>query len=233
MSLRVIFGAFIVLFAAVSQGVASPIGISNPSFEIPYCGGTLDPVTCMPDSWTVYDPPGVFSGTFRPLSTAWDSIPDGVQVAFSNGGTLTQTLAATVAPNTTYTLSVWVSQRWSAGSFLPDIQLLAGSTPVIAMSNSNPGGAAPTTNPDGTYTWQDWIMSWTSSSAEPLIGQTLSIVLGSHALVGVDATQTDFDNVSLTANSGELLITTNPEPGMFVLVAGGLIGFGIRRRFVK
>lgn len=178
----------------------------------------------MPNNWTVFDPPGVFSGSFSPLSNAWDSIPDGIQVAFSNGGTLTQTLAASIVPDTTYTLSVWVSQRWSAGSFLPDIQLLGGSTAVITMNNSNPGGAAPTRLPDGTYTWEDWSMSWTSPTSGPIIGQTLSIVLGSHALVGTDATQTDFDNVSLTAN---------PEPGMFVLVAGGLIGLGIRRRFVK
>ena len=233
MKSRILFGAFIALFLLVSQGLASPIGILNSSFEIPYCAGTTDPVTCMPDSWTIYDPPGVFSGAFRPLSTAWDSIPDGVQVAFSNGGTLTQTLAATIAPSTTYTLSVWVSQRWSAGTFLPDIQLLGGSTALITMTNSNPGGVAPTRNPDGTFSWEDWIMSWTSSSADPLIGQTLSIVLGSHALVGVDGTQTDFDNVSLTANSGEVLLTTNPEPGMSVLVAGGLMGLVIRRRFVK
>ncbi len=224
MSSRILYVVFVALFLLVSQGWASPIAVFNSSFEIPYCAGTVDPVTCMPDNWTVNDPPGVFSGTFRPLSTAWDTIPDGVQVAFSNGGTLTQTLAASIAADTTYTLSVWVSQRWSAGSFLPEIQLLGGSTAVITMSNSNPGGLTPTQNHDGTYTWEDWSMSWTSPTSGPLIGQTLSIVLGSHSLVGIDATQTDFDNVSLTAN---------PEPGMFVLVAGGLIGLGIRRRLMK
>jgi hypothetical protein len=228
MSSRILYMTLIALFLLVSQGWASPIGVFNSSFEIPYCAGTVDWVTCTPDNWTVDNPPGTVSGAFRPLSygpgSPWDSIPDGVQVAFSNGGTLTQVLTADIIPNTTYTLSVWVSQRWSAGSFLPEIQLLGGVTPVITMNNANPGGATPTQKPDGNYTWEDWSMSWTSPTSGPLIGQTLSIVLGSHSPVGFDATQTDFDNVSLT---------TNPEPGMFVLVAGGLIGLGIRRRLVK
>ena len=221
MGSRILSGVFIAFFLWVSQGLASPIGIFNSSFELPLCAGTVDPVTCMPSNWTVYDPPGVFSGAYRPLSTdstTWDSIPDGIQVAFSNGGTLTQILAANIVPDMTYTLSVWVSQRCCAGSFFPEIQLLGGSTPVITMNKANPGGAAPPRNPDGSYAWEDWAMSWTSPSSGPIIGQTLSIVLGS------DATQTDFDNVSLTAN---------PEPGMFVLVAGGLIGLGIRRRSAK
>ena len=228
MSLRLLLGVLVVIFLSASQGLATPINVLNPSFEAPFCSGTVDWVTCMPNNWTVYDPAGVYSGTFRPLSNGpgspWDSIPDGVQVAFSNGGTLTQDLTAVIIPDMTYTLSVWVSQRWSAGFFLPEIQLLGGVTPVITMNNANPGGATPTKLADGNYTWEDWSMSWTAPTSGPLIGQTLSIVLGSHAPVGFDATQTDFDNVSLT---------TNPEPGMFVLVAGGLIGLGIRRRFVK
>ena len=228
MSLRVLLGVVIVVFLSASHGLATPIDVLNPSFETPFCPGSVDWVTCTPANWDVYNPTGTVSGTFRPLTygpgSPWDSIPDGVQVAFSNGGTLTQLLSATIAPDTTYILSVWVSQRWSAGSFLPDIQLLGGATPVITMNNANPGGATPTQLSDGNYTWEDWRMSWRSPTSGPLIGQTLSIVLGSHAPVGFDATQTDFDNVSLTVN---------PEPGMFVLMAGGLIGLGIRRRFVK
>jgi hypothetical protein len=222
MSLRILLGVLVLVFLSVSHGLATPIDVLNSSFELPFCPGTVDWVTCMPNNWTVYDPPGVYSGTFRPLSNGpgspWDSIPDGVQVAFSNGGTLTQLLTADIMPNETYTLSVWVSQRWSAGLFLPEIQLLGGSTPVITMNNANPGGKTPTQLSDQNYTWEEWSMSWTSPTSGPLIGQTLSIVLGS------DATQTDFDNVSLTVN---------PEPGMFVLMAGGLIGLGIRRRLVK
>jgi hypothetical protein len=228
MSSRIFLGVLVVLLLSVSQGSATPIDVLNPSFETPFCPGSVDWVTCTPSDWTVYNPPGTVSGSFRPLSygpgSPWDSIPDGVQVAFSNGGTLTQLLTAAIVPNETYTLSVWVSQRWSAGSFLPEIQLLGGVTPVITMNNANPGGATPTKLADGNYTWEDWSMSWTAPTSGPLIGQTLSIVLGSHAPVGFDATQTDFDNVSLR---------TNPEPGMFVLVAGGLIGLGIRRRLVK
>ena len=208
-------GLSVVLFVMVSGSSASSISILNASFENPSCGVSA-PISCTPADWTVT------VGTadaFLPAGTAWDSIPDGSQVAWSNGGTLTQILAATITPDTTYTLSVWVSQRWEAGSFLPEIQLLGGSTPLFIMNNSNPGGSAPTKNNDGTYNWVDWTMSWTSPSSGPAIGQTLGIVLGS------DGIQTDFDDISLTASV--------PEPAAIVLVSAGLFALVTRRRLAK
>jgi hypothetical protein len=214
MSSRVLSAVFVALFLWVSPGLANPILVLNPSFEDPSCG-TVAPVTCFPANWTVTVGVG---GAFLPASTAWNSIPDGIQVGWSNSGTLTQNLAVNITPDTIYTLSVWVSQRWTAGSFFPQIQLFGGSTALLTMNNSNPGGAAPTQNLDGTYSWVDWSMSWKSPSSGPIIGQNLSISLGS------DAIQTDFDSVSLTAS---------PEPGMFALFAGGLIGLIARGRLVK
>ena len=214
---RVLSGLCVGLFLWVSSGFANPITVLNSSFESPSCG-SVAPVTCAPANWALT---GV-SGALLPATTAWDSIPDGVQVGFANLGTLTQNLAVNLAPDTTYTLSVWLSRRTTEGQvFSPEIDLLAGSTVLLAMDNSNPGGAAPTTNTDGTYNWVDWTMSWKSPDSGAIIGQALSISLGSAA------SQTDFDNVSLSGT------TSAPEPGMFLLIGGGLIGLGLRRRFAN
>jgi PEP-CTERM motif len=219
MSPRGLLGLSIALFLWVGPGLAGPIAISNPSFENPSCGAVA-PATCAPAGWVVTALPGAVVGELLPISSAWDTIPDGVQVAFSNGGTLTQGLGVNIAPGSTYTLSVWVSRRSTAGqSFTPEIQLLGGSTALFTMNNSNPGGTAPTQNTDGTFKWVDWSMSFTSPSSGAIIGQPLSISLGS------DGIQTDFDNVSLTA--------AVPEPGMFALIGGGLIALVLRRRLAK
>jgi hypothetical protein len=214
--LRIFAGFLLSLLIVVSPSVAGPIAIQNPSFENPLCGSPGS--ACGPVGWTIS---GGFAGAFLPTSAAWDSIPDGSQVAWSNGGTLTQALADSILPDTVYTLSVWVSQRWSAGSFLPQIELLGGDTPLFAMNNSNAGGSAPTTNTDGTYGWVNWTMSWTSPSSGAIIGQPLAISLGS------SGTQTDFDSVSLD------VFAAVPEPSAIVLVAAGLLGLAARRRFAK
>lgn len=217
MSSSVRSAVFVAFALWVGKGVASPLPVLNPSFEGPSCGpvGGIG-VTCTPENWAVT---GVYAGAFFPPADAWSSIPDGLQVGFSNGGSLTQALDAYIAPGTIYTLSVWVSQRWTAGSFQPEIQLLGGSTALFTMNLSNPGGAIPTRDEKLNWTWENWTMSWTAPTEGPIIGQQLSISLGG------DGIQTDFDNVSLDAAA--------PEPGMFGLVVAGLFGLVIRRRFVN
>lgn len=229
MSLRVVAGLCWVLFVIPVRGSASTLTIQNASFENPICGSAAAyGYTCALSNWTfTTDGLGV-GGGFLPDSSAWDSIPDGAQVSFSNGGTLTQTLVATFTPATVYTLSVFVSQRWSAGSFQPDIELLAGSTPLIEMTNANPGGAAPTQLKDGTYTWVDWTMSYTTPDSGAMIGLPLTISLGSTGI------QTDFDNISLTtstASNGE--DPPVPEPGTITLLVGGFLALAARRRLRK
>jgi|SRR5579872_6831119 len=200
----------VVLLISATPIAAGPITIQNPSFESPSCSAA----SCVPANWTVT---GGFGGEFAPGVGPWDSIPDGVQVGWSNGGTLTQILGATVAPNTDYTLSLWVSQRWSAGSFEPEINLLAGNSSVLTMNLVTPGGGVPTKNVDGTYQWVQWTLSWVSPGSGPTIGQSLGISLGS------DGIQTDFDAVSLSASQA-------PELAAMLLVGLGLLGvFALRR----
>jgi hypothetical protein len=222
MSLRIVAGVCVVLFIGVAQGVASPIFVADPSFENPLCVGPAPNSTCPPPGWTVDQTAGL-GGGFLPVmgpSGAWDYVPDGTQVGWSNGAVLTQLLTATIDPFTTYTLGLWVSQRYTAGTFQPEIELIGGSTVLFKMSNANPGGAAPTQPVDSTYNWVFWDMSWTSPTTGPLIGQALTISLAS------DGIQTDFDNVSLNA-------ALAPEPGTIVLLGASLLGLVVRRRFAK
>jgi len=212
----IVFAAFFVLVSGTWAGVV-PISITNFSFESPSCG-SVGPAACAPTGWTVTGS----ADAFLPAAGTWPSVPDGVQIAYSNGptGVLSQVLTTDIVANTEYTLSVWVSGR-VGGTFGPEISLLGGSTTLFTMNESNPGGANPTEVSDGStyYTWVDWVMSWTSPSSGPLIGQPLEISLSA------DAVQTDFDAVTMVSGA--------PEPAMFALVGAGLLGLVVRRRFAK
>ena len=219
MRTRFAVGLFVVLFIAVSGIWGATVPIVNGSFES-QAQTPPGPVTFTPDGWT--DSPSGANGFLPPPST-WPSLPDGNQIAYSNSGSLTQVLTTDIAANTTYTLSVWVSERTNpANSFTPDIQLLDGSTPIITMTTSTPGGALPVKITDAStpyYTWVDWIGTFTSGSV--VDGAPLEISLSA------SVAQTDFDNVTLDATS------TVPEPAMFALVGVGLLGLVTRRRFAK
>ncbi|MDB9397251.1 PEP-CTERM sorting domain-containing protein [Microcystis aeruginosa] len=129
-------------------------------------------------------------------------IPNGNQVAWSNGGTISQTLSATLQANTIYTLGAYVGNRLSLNFPGYDIGLYAGGT-LLASDNS----ATPA---DGTFA--PVTFSYTSGiSVTP--GQALEIRLTS--LSGFQG-QTNFDNITLDAAS-------IPEPSAIL----GLLGFGL------
>ena len=199
------------LFSVLTLGLIAPsawadsVAISNPSFEMfnplsgtcTLCGNyNLGPIP----GWTIT---GGAAGSWQPNS-AFLNLPasDGKMVAFSNGGTIYQTLGASLAPNTTYTLSVDVGSRADAG-FLSNytIELFAGSMLLNALSGSN-GTISP-----GTL--QDEFFGFTTGTSTPT-GDPLTIALLS------TGPQTDFDNVRLTA------VSTVSEPGSLALLASGL-----------
>ena len=123
MSTRILSGLFVVLFGLASRVSASgPIFVVNPSFENPSCGA-MGPAVCVATGWTSTG----MAFAFLPPANAWDTIPDGSQVAFSNGGTLTEILAANITADTEYTLSLFVSQRWTAGSSRPRLNCWAAA----------------------------------------------------------------------------------------------------------
>jgi hypothetical protein len=130
------------------------------------------------------------------------NLPNGSQIAWSNGGTISQKLSATLQTNTVYTLRAFVGNRLSLNFPGYNIELLAGNT-VLASDNS-------VTPADGTFA--PVTFSYTSGiSVTP--GQQLEIRLTS--LTGLNA-QTNFDNITLDAAS-------IPEPSAIL----GLLGFGL------
>ncbi|MDB9428302.1 PEP-CTERM sorting domain-containing protein [Microcystis aeruginosa CS-555/01A07] len=129
-------------------------------------------------------------------------IPNGNQVAWSNGGTISQTLSATLQTNTIYTLGAYVGNRLGPNFPGYNIELYAGGT--LLASNS---GVTPV---DGTF--QAVTASYTSGiSVTP--GQALEIRLTSLARSNA---QTNFDLITLDAAS-------IPEPSAIL----GLLGFGL------
>ena len=128
------------------------------------------------------------------------TIPNGNQVAWSNGGTISQTLSATLQANTVYTLGAYVGNRLSLNFPGYNIGLYAGGN--LLASNS---GVTPA---DGTFA--PVTVDYTSGVSNPFLGQALQIRLTSNGV------QTNFDNITLDAAS-------IPEPSAIL----GLLGFGL------
>ena len=212
---RFLFLSILVLVSTTSPAFANSIPIQNFSFE------TTNPLTIPCGTGCAYNngpipgwtTTGGQQGTWQPSSAYFTSVPDGSLVAYSNGGTISQTLSASLAANTLYTLSVAVGNRLDAvvnnlaTTYI--IQLFAGNTLLNSITGSN------TTIPLGTF----MDVSFNYLAGVTLPAGNLSIVLSS---VGP---QSVFDNVRLDA-------TSVSEPGSLTLLAAGLglALFMIRRR---
>jgi hypothetical protein len=200
---------------------AASIFIANHSFEDPIAPqqGTTgfytdnnSPVVI--GNWYNAHSPGADQGVLDPTKSQiltgqnWfynlQPVPDGDQVAYSNGGTIAQTLSAVLQPNTRYTLSAYIGRRNVIAFPANSIRLLAGDTgpTILAISNS----VTPTAG-----TFQRVTVSYTSGGVgDPLIGKPLQIYLTSFGV------QANFDNVTLDASP-------IPEPSAIL----GLLGFGL------
>jgi len=192
------------------QVKAALLTVANNSFEAPIITAQSGSVvaTGLVGGWTFA---GGAQGFFNPsLGETFSPgfgygpspvLPNGNQVAYSNGGTLAQQLSAVLQPNTRYTLSAYIGRRKVLAFPNNSIILLAGTT-VLASSNSvtpDPGTFLPVT------------VNYTSGSiGDPLIGQPLAIYLSSFDV------QTNFDMITLDASP-------IPEPSAIL----GLLGFGL------
>ena len=210
-------GAALAVLAASAQ--ASAITIVNPSFETPPAGGYPLTAGCGAvvgcqynagsiSGWTVTGntgqwQPGNSTSVF--FNTAGGE--DGSTVAYSNGGTFSQTLGATTVAGDTYTLTFF--EGWRNDQLLPinvvDL-VIGGSTDVAAT-------------PLGPVTQGNWTEY-----------QATFLALTSGQTIGIDAANTgggqgDFDNFSLSAAG-------TPEPGTWALLLAGFgaVGFALRRR---
>ena len=190
------------------QVKAALLTVANNSFETPVVTSPSVSIssTGLVGGWTFA---GGAQGFFNPsLGETFSPgfgygpspvLPDGNQVAWSNGGTISQILSATLQTNTVYTLRVHVGRRQKVAFAGYNIELLAGGNPIASNSSVIPaaGDFAPVT------------VSYTSGiSVAP--GQALGIRLTSNGV------QTNFDNITLDAAS-------IPEPSAIL----GLLGFGL------
>ena len=198
-----LFGIVAVCMALTSSAAHADgvIPIVNASFEShnPYtnsCGtGCLFNVGQIP-GWTVT---GV-GGSFQPNSSQFTlPLPNGIALAFSSGGTISQDLGVSVQDNSTYTLSVDVGHRLDGLVTNYSIALFDGSTSLCATPMASNGSFAA-----GTFL--DVILTCTTGlGVNP---GDLSIVLSS------SGGQTQFDNVSL--------VVATPEPSSVALMVVGL-----------
>lgn len=185
---------------------AASITILNPSFESPTLNQGIFNYAI--NNWTLTNGSS-WQGTFRPTIGPnlhfTQAVPNGSQTAYSNGGTISQTLTATLQANTQYTLGAFVGRR--VGTAFPGyrIELWAGTTLLASNGSVTPaaGTFAPVT------------VNYTSGSSGSLIGQLLEIRLISS--IGTNA-QTNFDQITLNATP-----IPTPEPSAIL----GLLGFGL------
>jgi hypothetical protein len=191
---------------------AASIFIANNSFENPMITtpSGFDTVSSgTSNNWTFTG--GTQQGFANPtigheFGNSWygssPNLPNGSQIAWSNGGTISQTLSATLQANTKYTLGAYVGRRQKVAFPGYNIELYAGGN-LLASNNS-------VTPAEGTFA--PVTVSYTSGiSVTP--GQALEIRLTSQT--GTNA-QTNFDLITLDASP-------IPEPSAIL----GLLGFGL------
>jgi hypothetical protein len=237
---RINFAWLLTAVVAVSPCSAVSILVNNHSFETPLVT-PLGQISA-PTGWTLlsnaavvgaYNPyrfspdNGFYNGaTFAtdPNSGGNGAVGiSGSMLAFvyqgGVGSGFSQTLADTLQPNTTYTLTVREFQRngtvYAAPTLGSSIELLAGTTVLAsAVNNTGPGAAISL----------DRVAVLPNSAAfAALYGQALTIRIRTTLPFTVPNQATDWDNVRLTAD------TAVPEPGTIVLVSAAFAAAALRR----
>jgi hypothetical protein len=187
----------------VGSAAANPIFVNNFSFENLPVGGLTNACgsgcsysfnTAIP-GWSSSGGQGQIQAGAVPV---FNSIPDGTVVAFSNGGTISQTVGPIVQLGIVYTLLVDLGQRTDT-AFVSSAALLINGNTYAAT------GINPTSGNFSTFT-----ATYTGLAAD--VGQAITIQLASSGIQGI------FDNVRLS----DSVVTPTPEPGVMSMFAGGL-----------
>lgn len=213
---NVLAAAALAAVLVASEAQAGVIAVVNPSFETLPTGGlpfganeglfSID--TGIPGWTTTGDGE---NGEWRPSGAPFNvPPPDGTTVAYTNGGTIAQTVGVLARAGETYILQVDLGFRQdcciSTGA---TIALDVGSHAVLATGTPSFGGGD----------WANYTATYTATAADA--NAPISIVLAS----SVD--QGDFDNVRLAGV---------PEPATWAMMLVGLGGIGAamrsRRRYL-
>ena len=174
------------------------IAVNNPSFE------TFNPLnaTGSPDlhgswnngpipDWTISGS----GGSFQPTYLTFNAFPDGPISAWSNGGTIYQTVTPTAIAGDTYTLFVDIGTRLDApGVGYADLMINGIPHLATALGTAVAGQ------------WTTWEATYTATSADA--GGLIRIDLNSPGIQG------NYDNVVLST----------PEPGFYGALALGMSG---------
>lgn len=177
---------FIVTISLLAS--ATDIPIANYSFQNPaLADGNW--IYYIP-SWTisghggagVWNPKLNQTGGFDPTQAFIDGIPDGDQVAWSNGGDIEQGLTTQLTEGYKYTLTVWIGGRHATYSNNPYAVILAGDSILLA-------DAIGVNLPDS---WIKETVTYTAFPGDSNAGRNLKIKLMNH-----DGVQVNFDKVTL------------------------------------
>lgn len=203
------------LFATAAEAV--PLTVNNPSFEtlgggLPFNCGTVCAYSIgVIPSWTNAGVNGLFQPG-EPTNTTYFNTPSSDStptIAFTDGGTISQTVTDTVQAGVVYTLLVDLGSRNDVG-FFATADLLINGIRYAAT------GVAPVRGGWSTYT-----ATYTGLVADA--GQSITIELNATSAEG------DFDNVRLSND----LAGPTPEPAFTSLVGMALVLFGGFRRFKR
>jgi hypothetical protein len=139
---------------------------------------------------------------------AFNTIPDGVIVAYSNSPLISQTVGPTVEAGVTYTMQIDLGWRKDYPAFASAVDLLINGTQYVAT------GTAPTQGD-----WSTFTATYTGLAAD--VGDPITIELRNTN----SSLQADFDNVRLSSNPPP---ASEPSSIALLGMAFAVMGFALR-----